>query len=125
MGRLAHRLPLHPVRPRAQRHSESIWKSKGAETATSGSTPTAARCDLRGQSFPSVLRDLNLTPSQVWGMARVEWEWSAALETALTATRRDDLKPCTNAPYVAGCVSKECREHQRQRMAKKGKTQRG
>ena len=50
-----------------------------------------------GQSFRSVLRDLNLTPNQVWGMARVDREWSAVLEAALTATRRDDLKHGTNA----------------------------
>jgi hypothetical protein len=71
-----------------------------------------------GKSFRSVLRDLNLTPNQVWGMARVDREWSAALEAALTATRRDDLKHGTNAAYVAGCVCSECREHQRGRMAR-------
>jgi hypothetical protein len=71
-----------------------------------------------GESFRSVLRDLNLTPNQVWGVARVDREWSAALEAALTATRRDDLKHGTNAAYVQGCVCGECREHQRQRMAR-------
>jgi hypothetical protein len=71
-----------------------------------------------GESFRSVLRDLNLTPNQVWGMATVDREWSAALEAALTATRRADLKHGTNAAYVAGCVCKKCREHQRQRMAR-------
>ena len=71
-----------------------------------------------GQSFRSVLRDLNLTSNQVWGMARVDREWSAALEAALMATRRDDLKHGTNAAYVAGRVCKDCREHQRQRMAR-------
>jgi hypothetical protein len=71
-----------------------------------------------GQSFRSVLRDLNLKPNQVWGMARVDRAWSAALEAALTATRRDDLKHGTNAAYVHGCVCGECREHQRQRMAR-------
>jgi len=71
-----------------------------------------------GQSFRSVLWDLNLTPNQVWGMARVDREWSAALEAALTAMRRDDLKHGTNAAYVAGCVCYECREHQRQRMVR-------
>jgi catechol 2,3-dioxygenase-like lactoylglutathione lyase family enzyme len=35
----------------------------------------------------------------------------------LTATRRDDLQHGTNAAYVHGCVCKECREHQRVRMA--------
>jgi hypothetical protein len=70
-----------------------------------------------GQSFRSVLRDLNLTPNQVWALATVDREWSAALEAALTATRRDDLKNGTNAAYVHGCVCSDCREHQRQRMA--------
>jgi hypothetical protein len=49
-----------------------------------------------GRAFRSVLRDLNLTPNQVWGMARVDRESSTALEAALTATRRDDLKHGTN-----------------------------
>jgi hypothetical protein len=44
--------------------------------------------------------------------------WSTALEAALTASRRVDLQHGTNAAYVKGCVCKECREHQRQRMAK-------
>ena len=51
-------------------------------------------------------------------MTRVDREWSAVLEAALTATRRGDLKHGTNAAYVAGCVCSDCREHQRQRMAK-------
>jgi hypothetical protein len=71
-----------------------------------------------GQPFRSVLRDLNLTPNQVWGLTKTDREWSAALEAALTASRRGDLKHGTNAAYVAGCVCSECREHQRRRMAK-------
>jgi hypothetical protein len=71
-----------------------------------------------GQPFRSVLRDLNLTPNQVWGLTKTDQQWSAELEGALTATRRGDLKHGTNAAYVAGCVCKDCREHQRQRMAK-------
>jgi hypothetical protein len=62
-----------------------------------------------GESFRSELRDLNLTPNQVWGMAGVDQAWSAALEAALTATRRDDLTHGTNAAYVHGCVCTECR----------------
>jgi hypothetical protein len=57
-----------------------------------------------GQPFRTTLRDLNLTPNQVWGMARVDREWSAVLEAALTAKRRDDLKHGTNAAYVHDCV---------------------
>jgi hypothetical protein len=71
----------------------------------------------RGQSFRTVLRDLGLTPNQVWGLAKTDKDWSRALESALTARRRDDLEHGTNAAYVAGCVCKDCREHQRIRMA--------
>jgi hypothetical protein len=71
-----------------------------------------------GRPFRSVLRDLGLTPNQVWGLTKTDPEWSAALEAALTATRRGDHKHGTNAAYVAGCVCSDCREHQRQRMAK-------
>lgn len=72
-----------------------------------------------GQPFRSLLRDLGLTPNQVWGLTRTDQEWSAALEAALTAGRRDDIEHGTNAAFVAGCVCKDCREHQRQRMARR------
>jgi hypothetical protein len=62
------------------------------------------------------VRDLNLTPNQVWGFTKADPEWSADLDGALTATRRGDLKHGNNAVY--GCVCKDCREHQRHRMAK-------
>jgi hypothetical protein len=71
-----------------------------------------------GQPFRPLLRDLGLTPNQVWGLTKTDLEWSAELEAAITATRRDDLEHGTNAAYVAGCVCKECREHQRVRMAR-------
>jgi hypothetical protein len=71
-----------------------------------------------GQSFRNLLRDLGMTPNQVWGLTKTDEEWTAALEAALTATRRDDLKHGTNAAYVHGCVCSECREHQRQRSAR-------
>jgi hypothetical protein len=47
-----------------------------------------------------------------------EEERSEQLEATLTATRRDDLQHGTNAAYVGGCVCRECREHQRIRMAR-------
>ena len=53
-------------------------------------------------------------------MAKTAEEWATKLEAALAATRRDDLKHGTNAAYVHGCVCKECREHQRTRMARNG-----
>jgi hypothetical protein len=71
-----------------------------------------------GQSFRTVFRDLGLTSNQVFGLARADEEWSSALEAALTASRRDDLQHGTNAAYARGCVCGECREWQRQRMAR-------
>jgi hypothetical protein len=70
-----------------------------------------------GKPFRQALRDLGLTSNQVWGLTKTDQEWSAVLDAALIATRRDDLKHGTNAAYVAGCVCKDCREHQRIRMA--------
>jgi hypothetical protein len=70
-----------------------------------------------GTPFRAALNGLGLTSSQVWGLTKTDKEWSEALEAALTATRRDDLHHGANAAYVAGCVCKECREHQRKRMA--------
>jgi len=71
-----------------------------------------------GQLFRRLLRDLGLTPNQVWGPTRTDDEWSAALDAALTETRRNDLSHGTNAAYVGGCVCKDCREHQQQRMGR-------
>jgi hypothetical protein len=65
-----------------------------------------------GQPFRTVVRDLGLTTNQVWGFTKTDQEWLAALDTALMATRRDDLKHGTDAAYVAaayapsaGCTS--------------------
>ena len=74
-----------------------------------------------GEPFRTVLRDLSLTSNQVFGLAKTDEEWAATLETALTATRRDDLQHGTSAAYVHGCVCSECREHQRRRMTKNRK----
>jgi hypothetical protein len=62
-----------------------------------------------GQPFRRVLRDLGLTSNQVWGLTRTDQEWSERLESALTATPRDDLQHGTNAAYVqdASAVSAE------------------
>jgi hypothetical protein len=68
--------------------------------------------------FRTALRDLGLSSNQVFGLAKTDEEWSEQLEAALTATRRDDLQHGTNAAYVRGCVCKECRAHQRRRMAR-------
>jgi hypothetical protein len=56
--------------------------------------------------------------AQAWWLTETDGEWAATLEAALMATRRDDLHHGTNAAYVHGCVCRECRAHQRIRMAK-------
>jgi hypothetical protein len=71
-----------------------------------------------GKPFKTAIREFGLTSNQVWGLTKTNEDWSAALEAALTATRRDDLKHGTNAAYVRGCVCSECREHKRVRMAR-------
>jgi hypothetical protein len=71
-----------------------------------------------GQPFRAALRELELTPNQVWGLTKTDEEWSEKLEAALTTTRRDDLEHGTNAAYVHGCTCSECRTHQRIRMAR-------
>jgi hypothetical protein len=70
-----------------------------------------------GRPFRARLRDLGLTPNQVWGLTRTDDWWRTELEAALTAIHRDDLKHGTNAAYVAGCVCTDCRARQRERMA--------
>jgi hypothetical protein len=50
-----------------------------------------------GQPIRMMLRDLGLTSNRVWGLTKTDDDWSAALEAALTATRRDDLDHGTNA----------------------------
>ncbi len=53
-----------------------------------------------GQPFRQVLRDsANLKPGL--GLTKTDPGWSAALEAALTAARRDDLEHGTNAAYVS------------------------
>jgi hypothetical protein len=66
-----------------------------------------------------VVRDLGLTSQQVWGLTKIDQEWSAELEAALTAARREDLAHGTNAAYVDGCVCRDCREHQQRRMGRR------
>lgn len=71
-----------------------------------------------GRPFRLVIGELGLTSNQVFGLATTDEEWSVALDAALTAGRRDDLRHGTNAAYVAGCVCKQCREHQQVRMGR-------
>jgi hypothetical protein len=70
-----------------------------------------------GQPFRAILRDLGLTPNQVWGLTSTDDPWSSQLEAALMATRRDDLMHGTTAAYVRGCVCSECRALERVRLS--------
>ena len=45
-----------------------------------------------GKPFRTVLRELGVTPNQVWGLTKTDEKWSEQLDAALTATRRVDLK---------------------------------
>jgi hypothetical protein len=78
--------------------------------------------ELRQQLLDAIyaVQELGLTPDQVRGLTKTDDKRSTALDAALMATRRDDLKHGTNAAYVRGCVCSECREHQRERMARNG-----
>jgi hypothetical protein len=53
-----------------------------------------------GHPFRTVLRDLDLTSNQVFGLTRTDDEWSTKLEAALTASRREDLEHGTDAAYI-------------------------
>jgi hypothetical protein len=77
---------------------------------------------LEWEGVREIVRDLDLTSNQVWGLTKTDEEWSTAPEAALMATCPDDLEHGTNAAYVAGRVCKECRGHQRERMAKNRRT---
>jgi hypothetical protein len=64
--------------------------------------------------FRTVVRDLSL----VWVVTKTDQEWSAELEAALTAARREDMEHGTNAAYVNGCVCTHCQEHQQRQMGR-------
>jgi hypothetical protein len=115
---LAQCLPLRPVPWSARRNSESLWESQGTTAATGRDTTTTSRWGLCRPTVPDGASRRRLTPNQVWGLTKTDQEWSTALEEALTASRRGHLKHGTNAAYVQGCVCKDCREHERQRIAK-------
>jgi hypothetical protein len=59
-----------------ERRFEGSQTSSGAEAAACRDAATAPRGDLRRQRFRQVLRDLGLTPNQVWGLTKTDQEWS-------------------------------------------------
>jgi hypothetical protein len=111
-------LQLRFVPANAKRCREGTRSAQGTRAAAPEVRQRLLAAIYAGQPFRQVLGDLGLTSNQVWGLTKTDKEWLAALDAALAATRRDDLRHGTNAAYVAGCVCKECREHQRIRMAR-------
>ena len=117
--------PAGPIRGGQVDLAQTDCRLTRVGAASAASRPTkddAGRALVRAERIGIVLQCYNLisflTANQVWGLSRSDLEWSTALDTALLTSRRDDLKHGTNAAYVAGCVCDECREHQRQRMAR-------
>jgi hypothetical protein len=109
------RLPTVPAS--SKRHRKCLRASEGTRTAPMEVRQRLLDAIYAGQPFRTILRDLGLTPNQVWGLTKTDDQWSSELETALMATRRVDLKHGTTPAYVRGCVCRECREHQRVRLS--------
>ena len=105
--------------PSHERSNQGTRESSGAESAYRSryGSSFSMRSTLVSRSGPCSVTSAS-TSNQVFGLAKTDEEWAATLETALTATRRDDLQHGTSAAYVHGCVCSECREHQRRRMTK-------
>jgi hypothetical protein len=104
---------------RAHSDTQRAWRKARAQRRL----PVEVRQQLldaiyAGQPFRTVLRDLGLSSYRVFGLTRTDEEWSQQLETALTASRREDLEHGTNAAYLHGCVCRDCRTHQQVRMGR-------
>jgi hypothetical protein len=84
----------------AKRHWTGIRASEGTGPAPGGGAAAAPGRRLRRQPFRTILRDLGLTPNQVWGLTKTDEQWTSALETALTAARRDDGDHCGIRPRL-------------------------
>jgi hypothetical protein len=112
-------LRLCAMSPSAKRQCKGLRANEGAGPAPDRGAAAAPECHLRRRAFSAgAVRQLGLTSNQVWGLAKTDEAWSASLDAALTATRREDLRHGTTPAYVRGCVCKDCREHQRVRMTR-------
>jgi hypothetical protein len=109
---------LRSVQSGAQRRQRARGRARAQARLRANVRQQLLDAIYSGQPFCAVLRDLGLTANQVWGLTKTDEEWSTALDAALTSARRDDLEHGTNAAYIRGCVCKECREHQRVRLAR-------
>jgi hypothetical protein len=112
--RLVRRVPVRSVPPGPQRCGESSGPSEAQQRLPAELRQKLLDGVYADQPFRQVLRDLGITPNQVWGLTKTDEEWSEQLDAALTAARRDDLKHGSTPAYVCS----ECREYQRLRMAR-------
>ena len=82
------------VRPYTRGRSDPVRRPGAASSICAVPTTAAELLDAiyDRKPFRQALRDLGLTPDQVWGLTKTDETWSTALEAALTATRRDDLQ---------------------------------
>jgi hypothetical protein len=81
-----------PCREAQNDAAKARFRRKAQARLPSGVRQQLLDAIYSGQPFRTVLRELGLTSNQVWGLTKTDQEWSAALDAALTATRRDDLK---------------------------------
>ena len=110
-----------PLQSSARRRPAGSRTSPGADATPRRSAPAAPRRDLQRPAVPDGAPRTRPDLQPGGGLTKTDQDWAVALETALTATRRDDIKHGTTAAYIRGCVCSECREHQRRRMAKNRK----
>jgi hypothetical protein len=71
----------------ARRHQASLETSPSTQALPLEVREQLLEAIYNGQGFRTVLRDLELTPNQVWGLTKTDQEWSAELDAALTAPR--------------------------------------
>jgi hypothetical protein len=74
------------VRTATARDARSVREPRNGYPSRCGSSSWTRSTAVR--PFRAVLRDLGLTSNRVWGLAKTDQEWSAALEAALTGARR-------------------------------------
>ena len=104
--------------PSPKRRRQGPLPAQGAKRLPAEVRQRLLDAIYRGQPFRQILRELGLISNQVWGLTKTDHQWSDELEDALTATRHSDLQHGTTPAYLRGCVCRECREHQRIRMAR-------
>jgi hypothetical protein len=78
-----------------------------------------------GRPFRTALRELDLTPNQVWRLTKTDQEWAEKLETALTAARRMTLSTAPTRPMCTVVYATSAGEHQSIRMGRKQSAEQG